>query len=72
MNKSPLRSAFFAAIMIVSASCFVYVNAHSTSETANAVKTLTVQTTPVKDTKMPDLKLVKSVMDFIGKFVTAK
>ena len=64
MNKSPLRFAFFAAIMIVSASCFIYVNAYSTSETSNAVKTLTVENTPVKDTKMPDLKLVKICRGF--------
>ena len=72
MKKSIIKSALFATILLVSAFCFIYVNNVGTIATAARVSDINVEQPNVKNTKMPDIKLVKTVLDVIGKFITAK
>ncbi len=76
MKINSIKSVFFAALILVSFSCFVYVN------TAPIDSALSVETIsrPVKSddekaekqSKMPDLALAKSVLTIIQKFLPAK
>ena len=78
MKDRTIKSALFAALILLSLTCFVYVNT-ATIESANtlSVEKMT-QTTRAdeekteKNTKMPDLVLVKSVLTIFQKFLPAK
>ena len=72
MRVSNLKPVFVIAILVVSFNCFIYVNTAPTADVSMSQTTLKVENVPVKETRMPDLKLVKSVVDLIGKFMTAK
>jgi hypothetical protein len=76
MKNKSLKSAFFASLMLLSFTCFVYVNT-TPIERALSVETIT-QTSKSdeekteKNSKMPDLALVKSVLTIFQKFLPAK
>ena len=72
MRVNNMKSAFAIAILMVSLTCFIYVNTASRVETPHTLMTIKVNNAPVKQTTMPDLTLVKTVVDLIGKFITAK
>ena len=76
MKKGILKSTVFASLILISLTCFIYVN------TACINRTLCVETIthPTKsdaekaetDSKMPDLVLVKGVLTIIQNFLPAK
>ena len=76
MKNKSFKSAFFASLMLLSFTCFVYVNT-TPIERALSVETIT-QTSKSdeekteKNSKMPDLALVKSVLTIFQKFLPAK
>ena len=76
MKNKPLKSAFFASLILLSLSCFVYVNT-TPLERALSVETITHTTKSdeekaEKNSKMPDLALVKCVLTIFQKFLPAK
>ena len=74
MKNKTIKSALFSSIILISAACFIYVNLATTSgnKLNGAEPTVSIENVTVKDSKMPDLKLIKSVIDILGKFTTAK
>jgi hypothetical protein len=72
MRVNTIKSAFAAILLVFSFVCFIYVNTATVTEPATAQTNLELNKVAAKDTRMPDLKLVKSVVDLIGKFMTAK
>ena len=76
MKNKSLKSVLFASLVLMSLSCFVYIN------TVSIDRTLSVETVsrPVKSdeekvekqSKMPDLALVQGVLTIIQKFLPAK
>ena len=76
-STTSLKSALFAALVLVSLSCFIYVNTSSTDRTLHAEGV--AQPTPVetaekvgKNAKMSDLTLVKHAVTMIQTFFPAK
>lgn len=74
MKNKTIKSALFSSIILISATCFIYVNVATTSGNKTNLNepAVSIENTVVKDSKMPDLKLIKSVVDILGKFTTAK
>jgi hypothetical protein len=72
MRRCNLKSAFAIILLVVSFACFLYVNTATIAETSAVQTNLTVRNTPVKETKMPDLKIITSIVDLVGRFMTAK
>ncbi len=74
MKNKTIKSALFSSIILISAVCFLYVNLATTSgdKLDVAEPAVNIENVTVKDSKMPDLKLIKSVVDILGKFTTAK
>jgi hypothetical protein len=76
MKSTPLKSVLFAALALVSLSCFIYVNTTSLDRTLQVagVNQPTVETVEEvgKNAKMPDLTLVKSVLTLVQTFFPAK
>ena len=74
MKNKTIKSALFSSIILISAVCFIYVNVAVTSANKAGLNepTVSIENAVVKDSKMPDLKLIKSVIDILGKFTTAK
>lgn len=74
MKNKTIKSALFSSMILISAACFIYVNVAATSGNKNCLNepAVSIENTVVKDSKMPDLKLIKSVIDILGKFTTAK
>jgi hypothetical protein len=68
MRRYNVKSSFTIILLVVSFTCFLYVNTATIAETNN----LTVSNTTVKETKMPDLVIITSVVDLISRFMTAK
>ena len=76
MKNRSLKSAFFASLILLSMTCFVYVN------TAQIDRALSVETIArptklneekvEKASKMPDLALVKGILTIIQDFLPAK
>jgi hypothetical protein len=76
MKNKSVKSVFFASLILLSLSCFVYVN------TVSLDRTLSVETVsqPIKtdeekvekESKMPDLALVKGILNIIQNFLPAK
>ncbi len=76
MKSKSLKSAFFASLILLSFTCFVYVNTMPI-ERALSVETMTRTSKSddekaEKNSKMPDLALVKSVLTIFQKFLPAK
>ena len=76
MKNRTLKSAFFASLILLSMSCFIYVNT-APIERALSVESISKPTKSddektEKDSKMPDLALVKGVLTIIQKFLPAK
>jgi hypothetical protein len=72
MRVITVKSVFVLMLIVLSALCFIYVNTANVIEPTMTQANLKVENKAVQDTRMPDLKLIKSVMDVIGKFMTAK
>jgi hypothetical protein len=72
MRRSNSKSVFAILLLVVSFACFLYVNTATIAETNTVQTNLTVVNNPVKETKMPDLKIITYVFDLIGRFMTAK
>ena len=74
MKNKTIKFALFSSIILMSAVCFIYVNSAATSGSKTSLNdpAVSIENTVVKDSKMPDLKLIKSVIDILGKFTTAK
>ena len=78
MKNRIMKSALSAALILLSLTCFVYVNtATIESESGLDVEKIT-QTAKTyeekteKNTKMPDLVLVKNILTIVQKFLPAK
>ena len=76
MKSKSLKSTFFALLILVSFTCFIYVNT-TPIERALSVETITHtsksdEEKAEKNSKMPDLALVKSVLTIFQKFLPAK
>lgn len=75
MKNKNIKSILFSLILLMSVVSFIHVNM---TETSGETKSFSERTThdmenvSVKDSKMPDLKLVKSIINILGKFTTAK
>ncbi len=74
MKNKTIKSALFSSMILISAVCFIYVNVAATSgnKNSNNEPAVSIENAVVKDSKMPDLKLIKSIVDILGKFTTAK
>jgi hypothetical protein len=76
MKNRTIKSVLFASLILLSISCFVYVNtasidrALSVEMTTHSTKTDDVQVE--KDSQMPDLAFVKGVVTILQKFLPAK
>jgi hypothetical protein len=73
MKSTSLKSAFFAALVLVSVGCFIYVNTSSIDRTLQ-VQGVTIESAEneARNTKMPDLTLLKSAITLIQTFLPAK
>jgi hypothetical protein len=76
MNSKKSKLIVKSIILAFSVVCFLVVN---TSDVESATKSNAPNLTnvespdlPLKDSRMPDLKLVKNVLILIGKFLPAK
>lgn len=76
MKNRTIKSAFFASLILVSISCFIYVNTASIDRALNVEMidrpTKTDDSQVEKESKMPDLAFVKGVVTIIQKFLPAK
>ena len=74
MKNKTIKSALFSSIILMSAVCFIYVNVAATSGNKTSLNNpaVSIENAVVKDSKMPDLKFIKSVIDILGKFITAQ
>ncbi len=73
MKNGKLKSALWASLFMVSASCFLYVNtAIDSPHNAFNAKGAVEQANQLKDARTPDLKLVSGIVEVIAKFITAK
>jgi hypothetical protein len=72
MRVNTIKSAFASILLVFSVVCFIYVNTATVTEPTTAQTNLELNKVAAKDTRMPDLKLVKSVVGLISKFMTAK
>ncbi len=75
MKNVNLKSLLFTLVLLTSLVSFIHVN----SSTINIDPTPIVQAgvevneaTAAKDSKLPDLKIIKFVISIVGKFTTAK
>jgi hypothetical protein len=73
MKSTSLKSAFFATLVLVSVGCFIYVNTSSIDRTLQ-VQGVTIESAEneARNTKMPDLTLLKSAITLIQTFLPAK
>jgi hypothetical protein len=76
MKSSSLKSVLFAALALVSLSCFIYVNTTSLDRTLQ-VESANPSTVDVVEevehkAKMPDLTLMKNVWVLVQTFFPAK
>jgi hypothetical protein len=76
MKSASVKNALFAALALVSLSCFIYVNTTSIDRAlqAEGVATSNVLKAekPSKNAQMPDLTLFKSAISLIQNFFPAK
>ena len=75
MKNNNAKSALIVCLILLSATCFLYVNTSSFEPNKNIVVDISVkseQREALKDAKMPDLKLVKTTLEIVRKFLTAK
>lgn len=76
MKNRTIKSAFFASLILVSISCFIYVNTASIDRALSVEiidrPTKTDDSQVEKESKMPDLAFVKGVVMIIQKFLPAK
>lgn len=76
MTLKNIKSALFAALFLMSISCFMYVNSHTLEPMLplnTVVQSPTLEDETVKgSSKMPDLTFVKNVLTVIQKFLPAK
>lgn len=78
MKERSIKSAFFASLILLSLTCFVYVNITPIEGTTGVyVETITQKAQSdeekaEKSSKMPDLVLLKSVLTICQKFLPAK
>jgi hypothetical protein len=75
MTSTSLKSTLFAALVLVSLSCFIYVNTTSldrTLQVESAQPTIETAEKVGQNAKMPDLTLVKGVLTLIQTFFPAK
>jgi hypothetical protein len=76
MNQKKSNRIIKTLILALSIVCFLIVNTSNIdnvakSDTSNLTKVESPEL-PLKDSRMPDLKLVKNVLILIGKFLPAK
>jgi hypothetical protein len=76
MNSKKSKLIVKSLILALSVVCFLVVNTSNVDNTTNSnVPNLTNVESPelpIKDSRMPDLKLVKNALILIGKFLPAK
>jgi hypothetical protein len=73
MKSTSLKSTIFGALVLVSLSCFIYVNTTSLDRTlqVEGVAQPTVEKVG-QNAKMPDLTLLKNVLTLFQTFLPAK
>jgi hypothetical protein len=77
MKKNTSKTAFLIALMIMSLASFTYVNIAPRDKTVNVTKvemkdTRIEENDEVKDSKLPDLKFIKHILNIVEKFLPAK
>ena len=75
MKSTSLKSALFAALVLVSVCCFIYVNTTALDRTLQVGLTVSPIESAEKvehNAKMPDLTLIKSAITLIQTFLPAK
>jgi hypothetical protein len=76
MKSTSLKSTLFGALVLLSLSCFIYVNTTSLDRTlqVEGVAQPTVETAEKvgQNAKMPDLTLLKNVLTLFQTFFPAK
>jgi hypothetical protein len=75
MTSTSLKSTLFAALVLVSVGCFLYVNTSSLNRTLQVEGATTAVESAEKvehNAKMPDLTLIKSAITLIQTFLPAK
>jgi hypothetical protein len=73
MKSTSLKTTFCAALVLLSVGCFVYVNTSSLDRTLQ-VQGVSIESAEkeARNTKMPDLTLLKSAITLIQTFLPAK
>ena len=76
MKSTSIKSALFAALVLVSLSCFIYVNTTSIDRAlqveTRAKPSLEAAEEASRNAQMPDLTLFKSAVSIIQNFFPAK
>ena len=72
MKKNPSTSAFIAVVLIMSLASFIYVNFATSHIDYVSIQTQKEQIEQKEDSKLPDLKFVKTVLNVVEKFLPAK
>ncbi len=76
MKSTSVKTALFAALVLVSLSCFIYVNTTSIDRALQvegvAQSTVLNAENKAKNAQMPDLALFKSAISLIQNFFPAK
>ena len=71
MKSKNIKYLLLSTVIIASIFCFASINLTSSSETPIVNIEASVQSVEVKQSKLPDLKLIKSIVEIVGKFTTA-
>ncbi len=71
MKSKPIKFVLFSSIVIMSIFCFISVNLTTPSESKIVNIDTSVNNAEVRESKLPDLKLIKTVVEILGKFTTA-
>lgn len=72
MKRINTKSTLLTAICIVSLYCFVSVNTTAPNYTTMPSINKGVEVTEIKESKMPDLMFIKSIVTVLSKFTTAQ
>lgn len=70
MKSKNTKYLLLFTVIIASIFCFASINLTNPSETPLVNIEASVQNAEVKESKLPDLKLIKSVVEILGKFTT--
>lgn len=75
MKKTNFKTTLFPFLLLMSAFCFVYVNTSTIATESTATTMLPnseINTTQVQDSKLPDMKILQTVINLLTKYTNDK